>query len=1220
MGKTLREEDLKLNYILNGDPAKKELGELDVATRKLKDRNKELETEKAKLARAGKEDEAAYKRLTIQIEKNNAAITQNERRMDMLRGKLGLASMTMRELKKESAKLYGQMNNSIPGTKQWYKYRDRLQKVKAQMAQLRTEAGLVGNSVQRMQARFSTMMGKIAVWTASITGLVFGLKKIFDVGNRYEEIADNTQALTKLSDESMQYLKNASKETSTAIVEGNVRIRNSATEIMDAYTIMGSKRPELLKVKEDLHGVTQEAMILSAASKEDLTPSVEALAISLNQFEYGADQARRVINVLAAGSQAGAGNIAYLNQAVEKSGTTFALMGMSIEDNVAAIETIAPYYARAEMAGNTLDKALLKLTKNQIGYKDGVFDLNRAIDELEVMFANGTSAQEIFGVEHAKVGELLVKNKDKFREFQEQVTGSNVAIEQAATNTDNANTRLAQAKNNLEVLTIELRDKLMPVFTGALEGFNAFLGVVKGTISWISKYKFEILAVGSAFATYWTVLKLATIWQQRNNIATKIGIATAKLQVAAMKGQKVAALAWAATQALVTGNLKKAKVAMRALNMVTKANPYVLIASVLAAAAVAAYTFSKKLNAATAAQKALNEVSLESKKAIISEKMEMEKLMAIAKDETLTKKTRLKALKKLRDIAPGYLGDLTLEKINTDEAKKSTDKYIESLEKAARVKALDRALDKVEDELVAHHGKGVQENISWYEQLWNGIQTGGNVAAMAVKNAQTASENYLEKENELLSKKNALLDQIKKAAEEETQNSSVVPVSGDDDPVSDKSSTDATKEELAFLKAQNDLKNELRKAGYQNLKDGIEKEKALENQRWIEERENLEGRLLEKKNLTDEEIAYNDNVYALIEEKKLAHLTKMDNLEKAEEERKAMEKAIKEEEAAMVAVLEAETDEEKFQAELELAQQRFDTEFQQAEGNRMKQLQAKKNYEKAVEKINQNAIKKEEERLDKRKAIGDAVMDIMAIGLNKLKQNVGEETALGKALFIAEQAMAIGRIWFHTSIANAKTRSAYALIPGGSIIAEGIVANNRLQAILSTALVAAQTLAGFEDGGYTDVVRSQDGKKYRAKLSRERGYKNQPTALVGENGPEFVANNAAVQNPTVRPILDLIDAAQRSGEIYSLNLPAVIGSMPSSRGYENGGYTQPVVNVTNDNADLKEMIGEVREVLSSIKENGIQAEAKVEFPLYGRNGFADQMKKVEKFEKSINYK
>ena len=102
--------------------------------------------------------------------------------------------------------------------------------------------------------------------------------------------------------------------------------------------------------------------------------------------------------------------------------------------------------------------------------------------------------------------------------------------------------------------------------------------------------------------------------------------------------------------------------------------------------------------------------------------------------------------------------------------------------------------------------------------------------------------------------------------------------------------------------------------------------------------------------------------------------------------------------------------------------------------------------------------------------------------------------------------------------------------------------------------------SGREEGGYIDVEREQDGKRFRALHEpRRRGYVDRPTVIVGE-GPagrsrEWVASNDALQNPTVAPIIRLLDAAQLSGQIRTIDMSTVIRNRYV--GHEAGGYIRP---------------------------------------------------------------
>lgn len=100
----------------------------------------------------------------------------------------------------------------------------------------------------------------------------------------------------------------------------------------------------------------------------------------------------------------------------------------------------------------------------------------------------------------------------------------------------------------------------------------------------------------------------------------------------------------------------------------------------------------------------------------------------------------------------------------------------------------------------------------------------------------------------------------------------------------------------------------------------------------------------------------------------------------------------------------------------------------------------------------------------------------------------------------------------------------------------------------SSSASTSRVASGRESGGRIDVEREQDGKHFNAELSPgKRGYIDKPTVIVGE-GPrgkskEWVASNAALENPTIAPLISLMDAAQRAGQIRTFDMNKYLMAM-----------------------------------------------------------------------------
>jgi len=101
-----------------------------------------------------------------------------------------------------------------------------------------------------------------------------------------------------------------------------------------------------------------------------------------------------------------------------------------------------------------------------------------------------------------------------------------------------------------------------------------------------------------------------------------------------------------------------------------------------------------------------------------------------------------------------------------------------------------------------------------------------------------------------------------------------------------------------------------------------------------------------------------------------------------------------------------------------------------------------------------------------------------------------------------------------------------------------------------------RVVTGKESGGKIDVVRAQDGKEFSADYNPEkRGFVDKPTVIVGE-GPtgrskEWVASNAALDNPTIAPIIHLMNESQERGEIRTVDMNQLMRQRLA--GFASGG-------------------------------------------------------------------
>lgn len=450
--------------------------------------------------------------------------------------------------------------------------------------------------------------GIILSFVGSLTGATLGFQKCAEEAEKFEENLDNLSALTGLGGKNLSWLGDQAKEMSVKTTESGIKIKQSATDILDAFTKIGSQRPELLKNKEALAAVTEDAIILSEAAKIELEPATASLANVMNQFNEKSSSSRRIINELAAGSQTGSGDIQYLSNAIEKCGTSAYLMGMKTNQTIGVVEAIAPKFKDASQAGNSFDKVLLTMKDKQIGYQSGLFNMNDALDELQTRFAKGEKASDLFGKEHAKMAEVLVMAKDDVIRYTEAVTGTDKALEQAAKNTNNRAAKRAQAMNRLKLVMIDLGEKVAPAITMGTNAFTSFLTYLSKAPTLFRENKQLILALATAFVVLQGKTILATLASMKNRAAHLLEAAAKMKNATATAYLNTYAEQYRMTQGNVSRGVLKLRTSFSLLWKTIVANPVGAIVTGIYALITAVNFMEKHTDSAMRAEKLKNSI------------------------------------------------------------------------------------------------------------------------------------------------------------------------------------------------------------------------------------------------------------------------------------------------------------------------------------------------------------------------------------------------------------------------------------------------------------------------------------------------------------------------------------------------------------------------------------------------------------------------------------
>lgn len=716
------QETATVEVQVNGEQAKNELQSLEKYAASLKDRI-------ADAYNAG--DTKKMKELEKELKKTNSQLrTMRTNAVNIDEVMQNLSTAGPKELQKTLKAINKELDSGRikRGSQEWNEYQDKLKLVNAEIRKIKSEGVEAEGFLSRMNGKLSKWGGMIASAAVAITGLSMAFSKMRKDSMDKEESQDNLKALTGLGDDSIAWLTQQAEALSTTMDKSGLRVKQSSQEILDAYTLVGSAKPELLSNKEALNSVTVETMRLSTAAKMDLKEAVDAVTLSMNQYGASADEAAKYTNVMAAGSKYGSVAVQSITAAVIKAGVSASGADVSIEQLVGSIETLGEKGIKDEVAGTGLKTFFLRLQTGADDTNPKIVGLQTALKNLQKL-----STQDIlsrFGQEAYTVAQTLIAGADKVDYYTKAVTGTNVAAEQAAINSDNAAAKMAQMKNQLKEAGIELMEKLNPSVNLLGSYFTNLIKIMPPLIDFLQKYGAVIVYGTVVVLSYMAAVKLQHFWLAKAKTATGEYIIVQKLKSGWDKICAASQALHSSAMYLFAGNTKMAKEAMLAFFRILKVNPFVAILTTVVAVAGAFYLLSRRTDAATKAQERLSEVQNEATGSIINEKNHVENLYKVATDETKSKEMRLKAIKRLNEISPQYLGNLNLEKINTDAAKNSVDNYVDSLIRKATIEAELNRLSEINAKMAKYGGdasKYLDKEINVFELLWNGFTSGSAV-------------------------------------------------------------------------------------------------------------------------------------------------------------------------------------------------------------------------------------------------------------------------------------------------------------------------------------------------------------------------------------------------------------------------------------------------------------------------------------------------------------
>lgn len=656
----MTEKEIKtIELIINNKQALQKLDELE----KKRD---ELLIKKQNALDAGDAD--AYNLYTKEIRKVNKEIERVQARAKTLSQALrNLDNSAPNQLQRTLRELQRELNSGKVqrGSMEWNTLTKAIRETKMAMASVNKEIESV---------KFGD---KLSAWGQKWAGLIMNVQSFIQTASGIKHILQETTAEFAQMEEAKAQVRKY-----TGLDAKDVDDLNESLKAMDTRT----SREQLNALAGDAGklGITSKAQILEfveAADKinvalgddlgEGAVKNVGKLAML-----FGEDQrlglkgamlsTASVINELSQNSSASAGYLEEFTARLSGVGkmarlTQAQIMGFAavLDESMQEDATSATAFSQlitkmyqepakfAALAGQDVKEFSRLLKEDANGALIAFLGNMKAqggFDKLAPMFQqmglDGTRATAVLSSVADKLGNVEKMQRMANQAYEEAVSVNNEYDVQ--NNTVQAG--LDKAKKAMLDMRVELGEKLMPVASKMVNFTTLFLKTLSTLITFFWKNKNSIIAAATAFGLY--------------TLAVNGSIIVDKAKV------------------IWTNHIK---VAMQKLYDVLSKNPWAAIVTIVAAMVGHFMDANRQMSQMEKSQKRLTEIGKEASESLMSEERQLQRLISIAKDENRSKAEREAAIRKLNEISPEYLGNLTLETINTDKAAAATERYVKAI-------------------------------------------------------------------------------------------------------------------------------------------------------------------------------------------------------------------------------------------------------------------------------------------------------------------------------------------------------------------------------------------------------------------------------------------------------------------------------------------------------------------------------------------------------------
>ena len=474
----------------------------------------EIEKSTQQKLKTSQQQATADAKATKEIERQTKAITNEANAYKQL-------ELKTRELKNESKKLGAELlhleQSGKRNTKEYRELASTYKKVtqSAQQGdvQLKKLDKTVGDNFRKV-GDYSGAVNKLRNGLGQL-GLAFGIGTVVTSAGKTivefdQKIADLV-SITGAGGKDLEFYKQQA-------IEMGKGVQGGASAVIEAYKLIGSAKPELLKNAKALDAVTKSAITLSQASGMTLPESATALTDAMNQFGAPAEKAGQFIDALANGALLGSAEIPQVTEALLKFGAIAKNANVPIEESVGLIETLAEKGLKGAEAGTALRNVMLKISApdalpkeaqerlKALGVSfDDLKDKSKPFSErlklLKPLLKDNASMVKVFGLENTVSATTLIQNTERIAELTAGMDKQGTASKQAQDRTKTLSFAFNELKEswNAVVLSLSSGEGTSKILVEGLSFIARNLGTIleyvgKAVVAW-GAYRTILLAV-----------------------------------------------------------------------------------------------------------------------------------------------------------------------------------------------------------------------------------------------------------------------------------------------------------------------------------------------------------------------------------------------------------------------------------------------------------------------------------------------------------------------------------------------------------------------------------------------------------------------------------------------------------------------------------------------------------------------------------------------------